>query len=486
MPNTSYITHGIAVLPSLAISSLAGNINDDHKVEIADLIVIRRNFKKFLETRLTQHSPGIVGLSAKSFQAKTARYIAKFIKQLDPEVKVALGGYHATMTADEIGGTWGSELDFIIRGEGETTLNELLNALDSDKKDLKNIEGLSFRNNGIFIHNPRRILEDLSKLKKPNRSARLIKKGFQAFGINTDVVESSRGCLHNCKFCSINKMYGQSFRTYPINRVLDDIESCKRNGVKGISFSDDNITLNPNHLKNLCDGIIDRNLDDLQYFVQASVKGLYDSPWLLKKLNDANFQLIYLGIENPNPKNLKLYGKNVKNMTSKAESIVSKLRSHGIVVIGGFILGNPNDTARDFSDVLNYARKIKVDLAIFNALQPYPKTRIREILQAKNLIINLYDYTTYDSLSVNVRTNHLTKEQLEILFRRLWANFYNLDWVKWTNFRKQAPSYFLKMTIREIPRRLKDLIYQLSGIKNEYDLTQERLKHDREFLELKR
>ena len=486
MPNTPYMAYNIAILPSLALSSLAGNIDECHKVEIADLIAIRRNFKRFLEIRLTRHSPDVVGLSAKSFQAKIAHYIAKCIKQIDPKIKVVLGGYHATMATDEIVKSWGSDLDFIIRGEGETSFNKLINALDGNIDELKNINGLTYRKTGKFVHNPRGNLENLSRIKRPDRSVRLIKKGFQIFGKTADVVESSRGCFHKCKICSINEMYGQSFRTYPITRVLDDIESCKRNNVKFIGFSDDNITISPNHVRDLCDGIIERNLDDLHYFVQTSVKGLYDSPWLLKKLIDANFKSVYLGIENPSPNNLKIYGKKVKNMTEKAEVLVSKLRGYGVVVIGGFILGNPNDTGRDFSNLLQFARKLKVDLAVFNALQPYPKTPIRIFLQENDLIVNLEDYTSYDSLSINVRTNYLNKEELELLFRRLWTYFYNLEWAKWTNLRRQYPWYFLKTILTKIPEKIKDSIFLLSKAKGEQELVQERKELEMEFLNLKK
>ncbi|MFX0171301.1 MAG: B12-binding domain-containing radical SAM protein, partial [Candidatus Hodarchaeota archaeon] len=167
MPNTPYMAFNVSILPSLALSSLAGNIDECHKVEIADLIAIRRNFKKFLEIRLARHSPDIVGLSAKSFQANIARYIAKFIKYIDPEIKVVLGGYHATMATNEIVKSWGPELDFIIRGEGETSFNSLLTTLEGKTDELKNINGLTFRKNGQFVHNPRGRLEDLAKVKKP-------------------------------------------------------------------------------------------------------------------------------------------------------------------------------------------------------------------------------------------------------------------------------------------------------------------------------
>ncbi|MFX0091292.1 MAG: B12-binding domain-containing radical SAM protein, partial [Candidatus Hodarchaeota archaeon] len=228
MPNSAFYFNHFAVLPNLGICSIAGNTGEEHEVDIADLILIRRNFKKFLETRITRHSPDIVGLSAMSFQSKVARYIARFIKTIDPEIMVAFGGYHASMMPEEVGRSWGTDVDYIIKGEGEHTFRELLETLDNGKTNLRDIKGLSFRKNDDFVHNPWRPVSDLSTLNLPDRSARMLTEGFHFWGLKADVVETSRGCKKTCKFCTINKMYGKSFRKYNVDRILNDIEKCKK------------------------------------------------------------------------------------------------------------------------------------------------------------------------------------------------------------------------------------------------------------------
>ncbi|MFX0066282.1 MAG: B12-binding domain-containing radical SAM protein [Candidatus Hermodarchaeota archaeon] len=485
MPNSAWAFQIYHVLPNLAITSLASNV-EDYEVDVADLVLIRRNFKRFLETRISRHAPDIVGLSAMSFQAKVARYIARFVKQIDPEIKVALGGYHATAMAEEIGQLWKSDLDFIIRGEGESTFNDLLKTLDRGAPDLRDIKNLSFKKNGKFIHNPQRMLEDLFTLKPPKRSTRLLKEGFHGLGLKADVVESSRGCLHNCKFCSIHNMYGRSFRKFPIDRVLDDIGSCKKNGVQYIFFADDNITLDSEHFASLCDGIIERDLNNIHYSIQASVNGLYEKPELLKKIVDANFKVVFMGIENPDPKNLQVYGKNIKKMAGKAEIVVSNLRSQNIIVAGGLILGNPDDTERDFYNVLDYAKQIKLDLAIFFTLQPYPKTKIRDILLERELIFNIDDFSSYDGFTPNVKTAHLNREQIEVLREKIWSEFYNIDWLFWNNFRKLYPRYFFKLLVSFIPRSVKHTLYEITGMKTQQEIVQEVLQFEKEFRDLKR
>ena len=486
MPNSTWALDLYAKLPNLAITSLASNVNEQHEVEVADLVLVRRTFKSFLETRITKHTPDVVGLSAMSYQAKAARYISRFIKRLDPEIKVILGGYHATTMAEEVGQAWGTDLDFIIRGEGESTFRQLLQSLDTGGPDFHEIKGLSFKKYDTFIHNPRQELEDLCLIKKPKRSSRILKDGFHTFGLNADVIESSRGCLNNCKFCSIQKMYGRSFRKFPLDRTLSEIDSCSKNGVRSITFVDDNINMDADHFSSLCDGIIEWGLNDIHYSIQASVKGLYDKPTLLKKLVDANFKFVFLGIESHNTRNLKLYGKKIKEMARKAKSLVSYLRNHNILVAGGFITGNPDDTSKDFYNVLDYAKEIKVDLAIFSALQPYPETEIREILLDRNLVFNVDDFSRYDGVTHNARTTYLTRKQVEILRERLWTGFYDIDWLIWNNFRRIYPAYFMKLFLQIAPRIMKSAFYEITRLRSPYEIVQQILQYEKDFRDLKR
>jgi anaerobic magnesium-protoporphyrin IX monomethyl ester cyclase len=487
MPNSIWAWHLYQVLPNIGLASIAGNVLEEYEVDVADLVLVRSNFRSFIETRITKHAPDIVGLSAMSFSANTALFIAKFIKHLDPEIQITLGGYHATTMAEEFSQLESSNLDFIIRGEGESTFNELLQALEYDK-DLHGIKGLSFKKNGKMVHNPRGTLEDLTKLKLPRRSARILTKGFHSMGLKADVVESSRGCVNNCDFCSMTYMYGRNFRKYRIDRVLDDIEVCKKNGVKAIMFADDNITLDSKHLALLCEGIIEKDMNNIHYIVQASVKGLYNKPSLLKKMVKANFKLIFLGIENPNPKTLRIIGKNVRNIAEKAESIISYLQTQKVLTAGGFILGNPEDTTEDFLNVVKYAKKVKIDIPIFQFLTPFPKTKIREKLLEKNLIFNTDDYSNYDTLTPNVKTHHLTRKEIVILRERMWDEFLTPDWFlnNGINIARLYPWHSLKTVLRGGPRLLKKTINRISHAKSEYEIAEEILQEEKDFRDLKR
>ncbi|MFX1537285.1 MAG: B12-binding domain-containing radical SAM protein [Promethearchaeota archaeon] len=485
MPNVTFKSSRFTVLPNLGIVSLAGNIGEDHEADVADLILVRNRSLSFLEHQISKHPPDLVGFSAMTYQAKTARYLARYIKQLDPEIRTIIGGIHATTLHEEIGQFWKSEFDFIIRGEGENTLNELLQTLNNGNKDLREIKGLSFKKNGSFIHNSMRPLQDLSTVQLPKRSARLLKKGFHLFGIKTDVVESSRGCVNNCKFCSITQMYGRSFRTFLIDRVLSDIEACEKEGAKGIFFVDDNLTLDPEHFGSLCDGIVERGLNKLTYITQASVKGLYNNPKLFDKIALANFRGFFLGIENPKPETLSLHGKKVNRMARKAEIVVSQLRSRNIIVYGGFIVANPDDNVREFYEVFNCAKELKLDIAAFQPLHPYPKTEIREILLKRGLVTNVDDYNYYGN-GINVKTEHLNKKQIEFLLFKMFTEYHDIKWLFWNNIWRVYPKLFLKVLLSFGPSSLKDSFLVLTKIKATKDIAHKRYQYEKDYLELRK
>src|SRR5256885_1183640 len=113
-----------------------------------------------------------------------------------------------------------------------------------------------------------------------------------------DVAETSRGCPLPCAFCSIRRMYGRTFRRFPIGRVIADLRALDRRGVRGVFFVDDNITIDVPRFKELCEEIQSAGLGHLRYIVQASVHGIAKDPTLAPAMARAGFDTVFMGIEN--------------------------------------------------------------------------------------------------------------------------------------------------------------------------------------------
>jgi radical SAM superfamily enzyme YgiQ (UPF0313 family) len=116
----------------------------------------------------------VVGLSAMTFQFDTLLRVARLIHAFDPTIKLVAGGYHASLMAREVAADAEElPLDFMVRGEGEATLRELVTELEKPAPDLGGILGLSYRQGQEWIHNPNRPLLELDTLSLPRRQARL-------------------------------------------------------------------------------------------------------------------------------------------------------------------------------------------------------------------------------------------------------------------------------------------------------------------------
>ncbi|MGQ3685178.1 MAG: B12-binding domain-containing radical SAM protein [Candidatus Loosdrechtia sp.] len=420
--------------PNLGISSIAGNIHPHHEVLLADLILKRENLLSSVKEIIDKYQPEVVGLSAMTFQFKTAERIATFIKSLQKDIKIVIGGYHATLMYEEIASSSeNNPFDYIIRGEGESTFRDMLDAIEG-KLRWEDIAGLSYRHNGTFLHNAPRTLENLNTLQVPRRDAR-IWKGYFFSGKGLDMIETSRGCTMTCNFCSMNHMYGRTFRTYHFDRIMLDLANAKKNDARYIAFADDNITLHVKRFELLCDAIIAAKHNDLRYIVQASTTGIASSRTLAKKMAHAGIRIVFLGIENVSEQNLRLMNKG--NILEKTKRAVDYLHKNNILIVGGMIIGHPDDKEEDIAQNFEFFDKFNIDFFGEQIITPYPKTGIREMLVREGLVTNLDDYSKYNGFWANVKTKYLSSEDLQFLrwkYKRRYSTFFKTTPVFKANF----------------------------------------------------
>jgi radical SAM superfamily enzyme YgiQ (UPF0313 family) len=398
--------------PSVAMATIAGQI-DNHDVRVADMVVWRKQaVSRYLEL-LRTFKPDVVGFSSMTFQYETTAGFAHLTKQFDPGIQTVLGGYHATLFSETIAeGQDASLWDFLMRGEGDFAFGELLGSIETGRMGLEKILGLSYKQDGVFLHNAARPLEDLTKIRIPARDKR-IAKGFHMYFRKADVIETSRGCLHLCSFCSIREMYGRSFRLFPLERVLADIEDAYSRGARHIFCTDDNITLDMDRFEQLCDGVIRLKLKDLMFTTQASPIGFAQRPKIAKKMVEAGFVSIFLGIENASTKNLKAMHK--PNTLDTIQRGVAALQKEGIIVVAGIINGLPDDDAESLRENYQFIKNMGITTVMDQIMTPYPKTPMREEMIAAGRVANLSDFRWYDGYFSNVRTSQLTPEELNFV-----------------------------------------------------------------------
>jgi len=401
-------------MPNCGIASVGANIDDGHEVFIIDLIRKRRRLTKYLEKTLPKIRPELVGLSAMAWQYDTCVKLIRLIKKLLPEVKIVIGGYHATLMHEEISGAPEAALiDFMIRGEGEDACRRLVNALEG-KDRFEDILSLSYKKDGGFVHNPRGELLDLSGIKIPIRDSRRLTSGYHVMLSKVEVMETSRGCTRTCSFCSMKHMYGQTFRTYPIERVLADIDDIYYNRRTRLIFvADDNLVLDPERVIQICDAIIARNYKGLNLIVQADCISMSRNEEMVRKMSLAGMKSIFLGIENASKKNLATARKG--DIVEASHKAVQMCHKYGIMVVAGMIFGFPDDDETDIIENYNFLKSLDADSAYCQILTPYPKTVMRGQLLEQGLVTNPRDYKWYNGIWANVKTRHLDEQQLQYL-----------------------------------------------------------------------
>jgi radical SAM superfamily enzyme YgiQ (UPF0313 family) len=421
MPDSFEHTPPVAIrMPNGALASLAGNLDAHHRVSIADLILARAQVTATVTRLIRDLQPDVVGMSIMTFQRATAFNIARLIKSLRPATYIVAGGYDPSLAAPAYAAC--AEVDFIVRGEGEETFSALLRALEANDSP-QAIAGLTYRTPDGLVSNPDRPVTRLAAHppRLPNRRARVL-GGYTFLGRPVDVVETSRGCTFDCSFCSIIEMRGRNFHTYPIQRVMADIADARRHGAKAIFIVDDNITLDVKRFESLCHAIIDSGFNDVDYIVQAMTSPLAQHGAILGPLmRRARFRYVFLGIENVLDDDLgflkaraknarRIKGQTVGNATIEA---IDHLHRHGIFVVGGLIVGNPNDTREAIEANLTFARRY-VDWPYIQHPTPYPGTPMTRDFRERGLIVD-EDLAHYDGTTAVVRSEHLSASDIEFL-----------------------------------------------------------------------
>jgi radical SAM superfamily enzyme YgiQ (UPF0313 family) len=424
MPDSFEHTPALTMrMPNGALASLAGNVGRQHTVAIADLILVQHAVTATVERLVREHDPDVVGLSIMTFQRRTALRLIRLIRRIKPSITVVVGGYDPSL-APEAYADPASGVDFIVRGEGERTFRELLDAL-ARGDDPSSTAGLAFRESdggGLRQTPPRPVMHlDNPDFGLPNRGARVL-GGYTFLGRPIDVVETSRGCTYDCSFCSIIEMRGRNFHTFDFSRVLADIADARARGARAIFLVDDNITLNVARFEALCRAIVEAGLHDIHYIVQAMTSSIAaHGATLAPLMKRAGFRYVFLGIENVLDEDLAFLRADAKNAQREGGRRVGNATLHaiealhreGLAVVGGIIVGNPDDTRESIEANLEFARRF-VDWPYIQHPTPYPGTPMTADFVRRNLIVN-DRVEEYDGTTAVVRTAHLEADEIEYL-----------------------------------------------------------------------
>ncbi|MEO8683118.1 MAG: radical SAM protein, partial [Vicinamibacterales bacterium] len=230
-----------------------------------------------------------------------------------------------------------------------------------------------------------------------------------------------RGCTFDCSFCSIIEMRGRNFHRFSIARVISDIADAHARGARTIFLVDDNITLDVPRFEELCRAIVAAGLDHLDYIAQAMTASIAaHGDRLAGLMRRAGFRYVFLGIENILDEDLAFLNARAKNSRYRAGGrintaveAVEALHRHGMLVVGGLIVGNPDDRRDAIAANLEFARRY-VDWPYIQHPTPYPGTPMTVDFDRRGLIVSRR-VDEYDGTTAVTRSEGVEPAEIEFM-----------------------------------------------------------------------
>jgi anaerobic magnesium-protoporphyrin IX monomethyl ester cyclase len=411
----------------LQLASFLEQRNGDVEIQVVDCNAEGLDWSG-LEKRIESINPDIV---ASSSLATCNTYVAvrtlELAKKVNPDIVTVAGGQHFTVMAEESLKNY-PEIDVIARGEGEETLAELVQTVSSGQQ-FSNIKGISFRNNGEIVHtSSRSLIGDLDSLPFPGYKfvENLVQKyHFTAMAGNKTryaLVEGSRGCDHQCSFCTQWRHWGGKCRMKSPKRIADEFEFCYENyGSRFLWLTDDNYGLDK-RANMLADELISRGFsDDIMWFMQVRCDDVVRHADVLPKMRKSGLRWVLSGVERHDSPTLDSFSKGTT--PNDAKNAVKLLKKSDIFSQGMFIIGQRQDTAKSILDLREFANDIDPDLAIFAILTPFPGTAIFEEAK-RNGWIEDWNWANYDMIHAVMPTEHLSAKEVQEELYNCYRSFF--------------------------------------------------------------
>ena len=352
-----------AYMPPLGLLYLASPLEKrGHKIKLIDFIA-----EKFDEEKLKKEvsKVDVIGITITSQVVSSAKKIVEFIKQGYKNKIVIIGGPHCTIQKEKA--LMEINADISVIGDGEKVIIDIIEALNG-KKDLSNIHGIFYRENGkIKSGLPPIEIDDLDSLDFPDRN--LIKHysygketisgvTFFARGKITTIM-TTRGCPFDCTFC-VSKSIFRKCRLRTAENVVNELVEISKD-YDSVFVVDDNFLIDKKRAHKIMDLLIEKKLD-LDIWI-SGIRVTDADKDLFKKMRKAGIKSLEFGIESGNQEVLNYYNKKIT--LKQVENAIRLSKKTGFLTVGNFILGAPIETDEHIKDTVLFAKKLNLDFAFF-------------------------------------------------------------------------------------------------------------------------
>ena len=392
--------------PPLGLLYIAGVLRDAG-IDVAVRDMAAEGMSVFDCARiLHDHSPRIVGVSVLTNVIPETEEILRQVKALAPDTRTVVGGIHPTaMPAEMLENT---NIDYLVRGEGEYTMLHLARAiLDGDR--IPDIPGLCHRREGdVVLVQETGAVTDLDSLPLPARELAPMEQYLQK-----GAVLSSRGCPYSCYFCSTVEMNMHRYRLRSPEMVVEEMVTLEKQfGLTEFEFQDDNFTARPSACRRLCELLLHCGYT---WGCQGTLRQLADDLTLLDSMVAAGCKHIFFGLETGDDKMLqKLKGVSVAGV----KKVVTHAVRLGVHVAAGFIIGHPEDTSESIARSLELAlwlraRDVHTPAGVLNC---FPGSPVQRSPSRYNVSVVNTCYEDFVFPRVNIETRSFDRDTLRATY----------------------------------------------------------------------
>jgi len=405
-----------------------------------------------INQRIKEFSPDVVGISIPfSTQFDSALDLAKLIRNTFPQIPLVAGGTHVSAAPESLND---SEFDYLIVGEGEKAFAKLVINLGNgncSKPSLPNIYSRD-QNRNFITHLPSTYISDIDSLPFPAYHLLPLRKAWSKRVPYANVL-ATRGCPHNCNFCSIHSVMGKILRKRSIEKIIEEIVLLfHKYGVREVFFEDDNLTASISWAKELFYRISRQNIN-IEIGVRNGIRADRIDKELLHLMKEAGCSRVCFAPESGNQHILdNIIGKNLK--LAEVERAVELASAVGLNVTCFFVIGLPDETKDDIQKTIDFARKLRrlgCDSIDINCATPYPGTRLYSECKNRGYISDELDYTQLHTGVAVISTPNFTAKEITSLrleaMQNLKENFVEKTKRVTRSFFDQ-PSLFLRKRIR--------------------------------------
>jgi len=348
----------------------------------------------------------VIGIGSLSSTIEEAYLLADELQRKGKTV--IMGGPHVTFMPEEAI----RHCDFAVLGEGEGALPELLSVIEN-KTSPENIKGIAYKDPEGNIHytGPSDFV-DYKSLPSPDflLSSKINSKTIPP------IITTSRGCPHDCSFCSVTSVFGRKYRFKDKEQVIAELRAVKH---RSVCFGDDNFCANSVRTKKLLRAMIEADAVPLRWSGQMCVEAASDDE-LLDLMQETRCRIVYVGIESVDPETLKKYGKAHK--VDAIKRCVENLHNHNIGIHGMFVVDS-GDQPEAAKHIVDYAIETDIDTIQVFSVTPFPGTR--SFTENRNRIIH-QQWSKYDGMHVIVKPEKCSAYDMQMAIVTQMNRFYSL------------------------------------------------------------